>query len=179
MKISDIEEFLAKEWAVISSAPIFFGAALIALIIIAAIGINYIYKQRMDLRDDMIRLLQQRLEISKEQQLASEKIYEHGGDQLDPELKSLIFGRPSVLELFLELTDRGTLKLRWNPLGGSPVWEAATPPTEKEIERMAAVQFLMDRGYISSITDNGLVDFTINTSDHASDLRAAYNKFID
>ncbi len=83
------------------------------------------------------------------------------------------------MELFLELTDRESLKLRWDPLAGSPVWEAATPPTEKEIERMAAVQFLMDRGYMSSITDSGVADFTINASDHAIDLRAAYNKFID
>ena len=97
-------------------------------------------------------------------------------DELEMEALVLFAGRPSVLEAFYDLTDKKSLNLRFNPLEQPIHWESAEKPTDEEIRRLAAVQALDENGYISSVTDMGIADFTVTMSERAEEVRKALDE---
>ena len=97
-------------------------------------------------------------------------------DELEMEALVLFAGLPSVLDAFYDLTDKKCLNLRFNPLEEPIHWEGAEKPTDEEIRRLAAVQAFDEKGYISSVADNGIADFTVVWSDRAEAVRKALDQ---
>lgn len=98
----------------------------------------------------------------------------HGSDP-EKEALALFAGRPSILEAFLDLTEKGSLAIRWDPLKDPIQWETDEKPTEKELERIAAMRVFYEKGFIMSVTDNGLADFTVIADDWAIGVRKAFD----
>ncbi|MCH7478222.1 MAG: hypothetical protein IIA14_08970 [SAR324 cluster bacterium] len=98
-------------------------------------------------------------------------------DDLEMEALVLFAGRPSVLEAFYDLTDHKTLNLRYNPLQEPIQWEGKEKPTDEEIRRLAAVQTLIEDGYVMAVDDNGPGDFSGLVSDKAEAVRKALDQF--
>lgn len=91
------------------------------------------------------------------------------------EALALVLARPSLLELFLELTDRGSVKISWNPMVDPPQWEGDREPTDDDFRRMAAAKVLLEKGFLTSVTDEGIGKFFLLASEEAMEIRKAYD----
>jgi hypothetical protein len=96
--------------------------------------------------------------------------------EIDPnaEAMALTLARPSLLELFLEITDRSSLNIPWNPMEDPPKWEGEREPTNEDFRRMAAAKVLIEKGFLSSVTDEGVGRYTLVATDEAMAVRRAY-----
>lgn len=100
-------------------------------------------------------------------------------DEIEREALVLFAGRPSVLEAFYELTDKGSLNLRWNPMDDPTDWELGGKPNDEEIRILAAVRTLWERGYIISVADGGRSNYTVTASEEAESVRKVLDKLPD
>ncbi|MEE8433183.1 MAG: hypothetical protein V3S64_00210, partial [bacterium] len=93
----------------------------------------------------------------------------------DPESQALALfaGRPSILEAFYDLTEKGFMDIRWNPLDDPVQWESKKKPTEKELERILALRVFNKKGYIESVTDQGTANYVVSADDWAMKVRHA------
>lgn len=96
--------------------------------------------------------------------------------EFEMEALVLFAGRPSVLEAFYDLTDHKPLNLRCNPLEEPIQWEGKEKPTDEEIRRLAAVQTLIEDGYVDGVVDSGVADFSVVISDRAEAVRKALDQ---
>ncbi len=98
------------------------------------------------------------------------------GTDLEFEALALFAARPSLLETFLDLTESGHLEIRWNPLEDPIQWEAKGKPTEFELKRISALRVFRDKGYIESVTDHAIAEFSVIASPRAMAVREAYDR---
>ena len=90
MKIDDIEVLLTKEWGVISTAPIIFLAACLFIGSITWLFWKLIYnrqvtilKDRLNLKNDQIEILERTLELSRTQRDAQRLNFAYGNAKVD------------------------------------------------------------------------------------------------
>ena len=90
MKIDDIEVLLTKEWEVISTAPIIFLASCLFIGSITWIFWKLIYnrqvtilRDRLNLKDDQIEILERTLELSGTQRTAQRLTFAYGNAKVD------------------------------------------------------------------------------------------------
>ena len=76
----------------------------------------------------------------------------------------------------MELTDRGHIELKTNPMEEKFVWEDRGQPTERDVEMDAALRRFLDMGYISGVTDHGTALFTAHATEKAEKIRAIYDQ---
>ena len=100
-------------------------------------------------------------------------------DEIQREALVLFAGRPSVLEAFYDLTDKGSLNLQWNPMNDPSEWEFDGKPNDEDIRFLAAVRTLLDREYIINVTHNGRSDYTVTASGEAEAVRRALDELPD
>jgi hypothetical protein len=91
------------------------------------------------------------------------------------EALALVLARPSLLEMFLELTDRGSIVISWDPTVDPPRWEGDREPTEDDFRRMAAAKVLSEKGFVSGVADEGNGKYVLTASDEAEEVRKAYD----
>ena len=97
-------------------------------------------------------------------------------DELEMEALVLFAGGPSVLEAFYDLTDKKCLNLRFNPLEEPIQWEGKAKPTDEEIRRLAAVQALDEKGYMSGVSGQHKTNFAVLVSEKAKAVRKALDE---
>lgn len=97
-------------------------------------------------------------------------------DDLELEAILLFTGHTAIRDAFLELTDQGHIHLKTNPMEKKFRWEAPGRPTEKDIERDAAVWILIDSGLIADMEDCGTADFSAISAEKAEKVRAIYDQ---
>ena len=97
-------------------------------------------------------------------------------DDLELDAVELFIGHMTVRDIFLELTDRGHVNLKTDPMEEKFVWEDRGQPTDKDIELDAALRIFLDMGYISKIVNQGTAHFSAIAAEKAEKIRVIYDQ---
>lgn len=170
-----------REIAMICRVPRIALSAFLILFICYYFFFSWFYGERLDNKNATIEMLRERIALISDQEKARLRVVK--GRSADVSLDAITLdaltvrsGRLSVHEVFLRLTDQRHLKSSWNPLVEPWRWEGKQNPNTAEIERQAAIRYLWEKGYISSVTDLGVGNYIFNASDEALRMRKEYDK---
>lgn len=97
--------------------------------------------------------------------------------QSDPESEALglFASRPSILETFLDLTESGSLDIKWNPLEDPVQWETDVKPSDTDLKQISALRLFNEKGFFDGVIDEGTAKFRVIASEWAMEVRKAYN----
>jgi hypothetical protein len=100
----------------------------------------------------------------------------HTSFDAQAEALTLVLARPSLLEMFLQLTDSGSINVCWNPNVEPPKWEGDHEPTEDDFRRMAAAKVLLEKGFlVAGGIDPAIGSYSLIATDEAMEVRKAYD----
>ena len=97
-------------------------------------------------------------------------------DDLETEALTLFAGPRKIWEALDHLTEEGELHVKVNPLGDPISFSGLENPTDKDIQDLAAVQALCEKGLVSSVKEQGKNDFVVNPGPKAHQLRNALKR---
>lgn len=177
MDIGGVLDLFRTKWQMIPSEIFLLGTGFLCFLIL----LRRIFKLRHVRRevkgkDLTIEMLREQLKLVDEHHKAREVVAKVPHVESRPRLKALTLhaGRTYVLNTFLEVTNQQLTRVPLNPFKEQIPWAKLKRPTDKDIERMAALYFLRDLRYITGYTDSQ--DHYIASTAAGHDVRRAYDQ---